>query len=744
MGVVYLAEDTRLHRHIALKFLPVHLAAQTDAKQRLLAEARASAALDHPNIGVIHEIGETPEGQPFIAMTYYQAETLTEKIRRDRLPVAEATRLIAQVARGLRAAHQHGRVHCDLKPSNILVTAAGLQFPEESVIKIVDFGIARLLRGELHASGARAGTIAYMAPEQTRGEAVGVGTDLWALGVVLYEMLTRQRPFQGATDRDLIEAICEVDPAPVENFRPDTPPALEQMIRKCLRKDARDRYADAEAFLTDLERFETAFSGRQRHRRVPAKAAVSLAGRLAVLPLNNLSPDSGDEYFALSMTDELISRLSKLSGLRVIGRTSSMRYAGTQKRIAEIGLDLGVPVILSGSLRKQGDELRITVDLIETQSEEVLWSEAYDGRTKDALSVQRDIAEKVAEALQVQMQSGEHEQLLKTGTRDQEAYESYLKGRYFVDRLDEPGATSARDHFQRALDRDPAFAEAWAGLADTYKVFDYLSMLSPKEAAARSRAAAERALELNPDLAGAHTSIATVLADYYWDWEAAGHHYRRAIELNPGYPTGHQLYAEYLRDMGCFEEALKEIRKAQELDPLSPLYVLVEGIVLIASRRPAEASALYDRLVGTHPNYPAGYLYRGLAYLHEGRYEATLEAMDQADPQRDFPDALAIRGMALGCLDRKKELQTLLEEFNRLSERRYVSSFHWAFIHLASGDLERALDLLEQGTEEHGWFVRLLRVESSFDAFRSHPRFARILEKVGLDKWPRRPDGRYP
>jgi non-specific serine/threonine protein kinase len=741
MGVVYQAEDTRLHRPVALKFLPLHLAAHLDAKQRLLDEARASAALDHPNIGVIHEIGETPEGQPFIAMAYYEGDTLTERIRRERLPVAEAARLIGQVARGLRAAHQHGRVHCDLKPSNILVTANGLEPRDGSVVKIVDFGIARLLRGEFEASAAPAGTIAYMAPEQTRGEAVGVRTDLWSLGVVLYEMLTGRRPFEAATDRELVQAIRQVEPEPVENVRPDVPPALEQIIRKSLRKDAHERYPDAEAFLADLERFETGRSNRQRRNRgSSAKERLSAAGRLAVLPLNNLSPDPSDEYLALSLTDELISRLSKLSGLRVIGRTSSMRYAATQKRIAEIGMDLSVPVILSGSLRKQGDSLRITIDLVETQTEELLWSEAYDGKTGDVLTVPRDIAEKVAEALQVQLRSGEHEQLLKTGTWDREAYESYLQGRYFVDRFDEASATSARDHFQRALDLDPAFAEAWTGLADTYKVFDYLSMLAPKEAAARSRAAAERALELDPDLAGAHTSLATVLADYYWDWEAAAHHYRRAIDLNPGYPTGHQLYAEYLRDMGCFDEAMKEIRKAQDLDPLSPFYQLVEGVVLMAARRTAEASALYERLVATHPNYPAGYLYLGLAYVHEGRYEATLATMDQADPQRSFPDALAIRGMALVGLKRTTEAHMVLDELHKLSERRYVSPFHWASVHMALGETERALDLLEQGTEEHSWFVRLLRIEPGFDLVCSHPRFTKILEKVGLDTWPRRPE----
>jgi serine/threonine protein kinase/Tfp pilus assembly protein PilF len=736
MGVVYLAEDERLGRKIALKFLPAYLAADTEARQRLLNEARASAALDHPNVGVIHEVGETAEGRPFIAMAYYEGETLADMIRRERLAVRDGIRLIGQVARGLRAAHQQRIVHCDLKPSNIVIARG----PEGTVVKIVDFGIARLLRGERSLDGSRAGTIAYMAPEQTRGEVVDVRADLWSLGVILYEILAGRRPFNAATVSELVQMIREAEFEPMDTVQPDIPPVLEQIVSRCLKKDAQKRYPDVQAFIADLERFEASRSSHQRVDR-PSSEVFFLTGRLAVLPLQNLSPDPQEEYFALSMADELISRLAKLSRLKVIGRATSMLYAGTKKRVAEIGLELGVPAILSGSVRKVNDEFRITMDLMEAQTEEVLWSETYHGKL-DVPSVQRDIAERVAEALKVRMDSGEHERLLKTGTRHRDAYESYLKGRHFLDRFDEASVTLARDHFQQALHLDPAFAEAWAGLADVYKVFDYLSILAPKEAASRSRAAGLRALDLDPDLASAHTSMATVLADYYWDWETAAYHFRRAIELNPGYPTGRQLYAEYLRDMGCFEDALKEIRKAQDLDPLSPFYDLVEGTILISTGRAAEASALFDRLLHAHPNYQAAYFYRALSYLHEERYAETLAATD-GDAQREIPDALTVRGMALAFLDRKSEALAVLVELDELSKRRYVSPFNRALVHMALGDIETVLQLLEEVAEEHGWFVRLFRTEPTLYPLRSHPRFVNLLAKIGLNN-PRPPYGGSP
>ena len=734
MGVVYLAHDPRLERRVAVKVLPAWLAADRLARRQLVNEARAAAALDHPNIGVIHEIGETDDGHPFIAMAYYDGETLAARIRRERLLVGDAIRLIGQIARGLGAAHARGYVHCDVKPSNILVISPGPQSPEGSIVKIVDFGIARYLEEAAVEGRRHAGTAAYVAPERTRGEPAAIRTDLWSMGVVLYEMLTGRLPFRTSDDRTLVEAIRHDEPVPIENLRPDVPPMLDEIVRRCLRKDAAERYADAAAFLGDLHRLdESRPSGSRSERRSGARHE----GRLAVLALRNLSPESGLDYFAVGITQELVSRLSRLRGFRVIGGATSLQYAESGKRIAAIGLELGVATVLAGSVRQDGDRLRINVELLDAATEEILWSDGYHATSGEAPDVQGQIAQRVAEALHLTFQS-DRPGPARVGTTDQTAYEHYLRGRYYADRFDEPSVALARTQFQSAIDRDPAFAQAWAGLADTYRVFDYLSLLSPHEAAARGRAAAERALALDPDLAAAHTSLATVLCDYYWEWEAADRHFRRAVELDPAYATGHQLYAEFLRDFGRIGEALEHIRIARDVDPLSPFYQLVQGTILMMSGRVAESIQLYDQLADTHPGYQSVHFYRGLACLHQGQLDQALAMMDEYDAQCAMPDAIAIRGAVSAMLGREGDARRLLERLDELSVTRYVAPFHRGFIHLGLGDVERTLDLLEQSVAERNWFVRIVRGDALFDPLRAHPRFQQILKTVGFETGPAR------
>ena len=753
MGVVYLAEDTRLNRRVALKFLPPHLAADAGAVQRLFAEARAAAALDHPHVAVVHEVGETePDleqaGRPFIAMAYYDGETLREKIRRGPLPVAEAQTLARQIAEGLRAAHRQGIVHRDVKPSNILVTPDGLA-------KIVDFGIARLIGAALTQPGTTPGTVAYMSPEQTRGEPVDGRSDLWSLGVVLYEMLTGRRPFRGDHHQTLIHAIRHDPPEPAERLRPETPAPLARAVQRCLEKNPARRYPDADALLADLHHAASGRPSGGRARRLAGRvAAVVLtaallgalylglkgsepappaeASRLAVLPLDNISPDPKDAYFAAGMTEELVSRLSRLSGLRVIGRTSVQRYADTDEGIAEIGQALDVSAVLDGSVRKAGDHMRLSVQLIDATTEVPLWSEDYDAEAADVLAVQRAIAEQVAEALNVQMQAGEQRRLAQQGTDLHRAYELYLKGRYFVNTWDEARVIEGRDALQQAADLDPTFAEAWAALADAYKILDYLGVVAPEAAGPRIRAAAERALALDPELAAAHAALATVLIDFYHDWETAGHHHRRSVELDPGSGASLVWYAEYLRDQGRFDEALAMIEKAQAADPLSPWYLMVEGIILDFAHRPEEALAQYEHVLDLHPNYQIVHFYIGLANAQLERYDVVLSQMDTVDPDRTFPDALGLRAFALAARGQTAEARAVLDEMEVLSEERYVAPFLQALAYMELGQTDHALDLFAASIEERSWFTRIYKVAPLLDPIRSHPRFQALLEQIGL------------
>jgi eukaryotic-like serine/threonine-protein kinase len=760
MGVVFKALDLRLDRFVALKFLPPHLSTDRHAKERLVDEAKAASALDHSNIGVVHDIGETSAGRVFIVMGYYDGETLASKKERGEVSVREALDVVKQVANALSAAHQKGIIHRDVKPSNILVTSEG-------TAKLLDFGIAKAADAKPTREEGAPGTVAYMSPEQTRASTIDHRTDLWSLGVVLYEMLTRVRPFRGDDDEALIHAIRHDTWAPLEPLNREIPTGTARILNRCLAKNPNDRYVNAQELLGDLAALDVGTPRpsqvtsphRNGRRLVGYGSAAALilfvasgglyvardrlplpqrthdiqSGRrqLAVRPLTIVSSDPEESYLADSMTDALITQLSRIGGLRVIARSSVMRYKGDGKSTMEIGRELGVGTLLEGTIRKTGRQMQLTLNLVDTRSREQLWTQHYTLDSSDLQSVQREIALAVAEVLRVQLDATERRGLSVVGTANADAYMAYLKGRHFLEKWDETSARKAGEYFQRALDIDPTFAHAWTGLGDTYHVLSGLATLPAADAYPRTKAAAERALRINSDLPEAHVSLATALSSYYWDFEGAASHIRRAIELNPSSATAHNLYSEYLRYRGRFDEALQEARQAEALDPIAPVHQLDAGIVLYLARRYDDAIAQYRRLLALHPDHRYTYFPLALVYVQTKQYGNALAALDQAgDGGRLRVQQHTLRGHIHAVTGRDAEARQELAALRILSRDQHVSPWHFAIVHLGLGEDERTLDFLEDAYRQRAWQVRLLPVEPMFDRLRAHPQFRALADKV--------------
>lgn len=715
MGVVYKAYDARLDRHVALKFLPSYLARGGTGRARLRSEARAVSALDHPNICTIYDIGELGDGRIFLALACYEGETLKQKIAGGPLPVADAIAITGQIAEALSAAHQRGIVHRDIKPSNVVITTEGR-------VKILDFGVAKLREEDSTGQEAAMGTLAYMSPEQLRGEAADAGSDLWSLGVVVYEILAGRRPFGVEGRQRLRQALRDGPGASLPDLRPGLPPLLVRIVGTCLQNDPEERYQDAGELLSELRALEMRAAGTSEP-----------AHRVAVLPLTSETAAADEHYLADGIVEELGARLSAVSGLHVIARAAAMSYGESDKDPAQIGAELGAGTVVHGTVARSGDNVSITLQLADVTRSEPLWATEQDMPVAELENALGMMAWRIASELAVQVHDHERRQLARKGTESAAAYELYLKGRYFWSKRDRTNIQQARACFQEALDLDPVFAPAWAGLADAYCVLGGYMLLQPEDAYPRARAAAERALAIDDGLAEAHASLATILADHYWSWSAAGQHYRRALKLNPNYATARLWYAGYLRDLGEFDEALLQIRAARELDPLSTPIHAAEGITLYVARRYAKAVAVYRKLLEITPTFTYAYFLLALALAQERRYDEALASLRKADEWTSgTADVRGLSGYVLGMVGRHDEALAMLEALDDPGSQQYATPFHRAAIHVALGETERALQLLERALETRAKQVRLLRVEPMFDPIRDEPRFQALLEEVGL------------
>ena len=752
MGVVYKAEDTKLKRTVALKFLPPSLTTDHKAKERFICEAQASSSLQHNNICNVHDIDETPDGQLFIVMDFYEGETLKKKIEYGPLKTDEAIDIAIQVAHGLTKAHEHGIVHRDIKPANIIFTTDG-------VAKIVDFGLAKLSgRTILTKSGTTLGTVAYMSPEQAKGELVDQRTDIWSLGVMLYEMITGRLPFRGDYDQAIIYQTLNAEPEPVGTQRPETPVELQRIITKAMQKDPRERYQQVETMCTDLQSLKSGSGSRTptqpwltRSRwkepkfvrnagLVVAFVLLVVAGivllsprpaaidSVALLPFANATGDSTLEYLCDGLTESLINRFSQLPQLRVIARTTAFSFKGKEQDPRTVGRALNVRGVLTGKIVQRGDLLTIQADLVDAREGTQIWGERYNRKVTDILALQEEIAEQISDRLRLKLSGEEQRRFTRSFTQDTEAYHLYLKGRYWSERLTQEGFDKAVGYFNQAIERDPAYALAYAGMADAYYWVSNM-YLPPREAMEKSRAAAMRALERDSLLSEVHLSLALVKMAYDFNWSGTEVEFRRAIELNPGFAGAHFWFGRYLTFMSRYDEGTAELQKAHRLDPLSPFINIEMGLPAFFMRRYEEALENARKAVEMNPSFYFAHYVLGDQYLQKGDHSSAIAEFQAALRLDDSPVVLAGLGRAYAAAGETTRADSILQE---LSTRPYPPPYDIALIYSSMGKKDRAIELLQQAYEERNDQVIWLKGDPRVDPLRSDSRFKMLIRKLGL------------
>ncbi len=736
MGVVYRARDERLERDVAIKVLPHGTLASDAARRRFRREALAISRLTHPGIATIHDF-DTEAGTDFLVLEYLPGEPLDARLARGPLGEPEAIDLATQVADALEASHEMGVIHLDLKPGNIHVSPRGR-------VKVLDFGLARILQREggwvttsmASDSAALAGTLPYMSPEQIAGGDPDPRTDLYALGVVLYEMVTGRRPFEQPQPAALMYAIVNTPP-PSPRSLAGVSPALEALIVRALDKSPDGRFGSAREMCEALRTAGGAYAAGTNAAAVPVGVAVAPPASgirsLAVLPLRDLSGDPAQEYFADGITEALITALARLSSLRVISSTTVMQYKHARKPLPEIARTLGVEAVVEGSVLRSGDRVRITAQLIDAANDRHLWAQSYERDVVDVLALQSEVVQAIAGEVRAQLTPQERERLVAGRSVDPKAFEAYLRGRYFWNQRGTADVRKAVEHFNAAIAADPTFALAYSGLADCYNILGDQHVLSPAEAGPLARAATRRALEFEPELAEAHTSLGFNRMFYEWDWAGAEQAYRHALRLNPGYATAHQWYAEYLAQLGHFDAAIVEAREAQALDPLAFVMGTTVGDVLYFSRRYDEAIAALRAIVDTEPAFLHALNDLGRAYAEVGRFEDACACFDDAGRRGGGdPRSSAGMGRALAQAGRTDEARAVLAALRERGRERYVSSLSVATIHAALGDVDEALGWIERGVEQRDSSLVWIKVHPRVDPLRGDPRFTAALERMGL------------
>ena len=759
MATVYLAHDLKHDRDVALKVLRPELA--VFAQERFHREIRLAAHLQHPHILPVLDSGEAA-GQLWFAMPHVEGESLRQRLQREtQLSVDDALELTREVADALDYAHAQGIIHRDIKPENILLS--------QGHALVADFGIARALElagGEkLTETGMAVGTPAYMSPEQASATPHLDGrTDLYSLACVLYEMLAGGPPFTGASAQAIAARHAMEAVPPIRIVRRTVPEGVEAALTKALAKVPADRFATAGEFVKTLTPGAVAAAvppaSRARPRRtiglivggaVVALAAASWWGTrrsvpqfgtenrsapksVAVLPFTNLSTDPENEYFSDGITEDLVTQLAKIRDLAVVSRTSAMRYRHVDQPLPAIGRALGAANLMEGSVRRAGTRVRVSVQLIDAVTDRQLWAETYDREMTDVFAIQADIAQRIAAALQATLSPQEKAHLEQKPTDNLEAYNLYLLGRYHYNKFTEKDLKQSRDFFNQAIAKDPSFALAYTGLgASYYMLAAGFGHLRPKEASVPARDALRRALALDDKLAEAHMGLANLRSWFDWDFDGAEREFHRALELNPGLARAHQAYALMLSAQARHDEAIAEIRRAQELDPVTPVFTADVGWHFYYARRYDEAAEAFQRATALDPTFPTPYAGLALVFAATGRYQDGLAALQRGETRsRGFPSFLPIRGYLYGVWGKQREALAVLDELKASASREYVSPAWFAMVHAGLGDKDRAFAYLDSAYQDRSRELIYLNVAPRWDALRSDLRFQTLLRKLGL------------